>query len=45
MMGQPISILCICASLLIINVVNMQQSTEIKELKERVQMLEKTPSK
>lgn len=44
-MGNLISILCICASLLIVNVVNMQQSTEIKELKERVQMLEKTPSK
>lgn len=44
-MGQLISILCICASLLIANVVNMRQSTEIKELKAHVQMLEKTPSK
>lgn len=40
MMGYVISMVCLCASLLIVNVVNMQQSGKIKDLQQRVQVLE-----
>lgn len=40
MMGYVISMVCLCASLLIVNVVNMQQSDKIKDLQQRVQVLE-----
>lgn len=39
-MGNLFTILCLCASLLIVNVVNIRQADKIKDLQERVQVLE-----